>query len=181
MNVGQQMSQWQVSQWFNSPRPIQPVDLRGRIVLIHAFQMLCPGCVSHGIPQAVRVSDAFPASDLAVIGVHTVFEHHDAMGPNALAAFIHEYRLKFPIGVDQPAESGPIPVTMQQLRLQGTPSLVLLDRDGRIRLNHFGLLDDLRLGSVLGQLLAEPSRRLEIPPAMESEYTACDEAGCRVA
>jgi hypothetical protein len=25
--------------------------LRGRPVLLHAFQMLCPGCVAHGTPQ----------------------------------------------------------------------------------------------------------------------------------
>jgi hypothetical protein len=25
--------------------------LRGRPVLLHALQMLCPGCVAHGTPQ----------------------------------------------------------------------------------------------------------------------------------
>jgi hypothetical protein len=37
--------------WFNS-EPLTLSALRGRVVLLHAFQMLCPGCVSHGTPQA---------------------------------------------------------------------------------------------------------------------------------
>ncbi|WP_300450488.1 TlpA disulfide reductase family protein [Accumulibacter sp.] len=147
------MAEWQVSQWFNSERPLRVGDLRGRVVLIHAFQMLCPACVAHGLPQTQRVRDAFAGDDLAVVGLHTVFEHHAAMSPQALAAFIHEYRLSFPIGVDEPAADGPVPLTMEKLGLRGTPSTVLLDRHGRIRLHHFGRLDDLHLGFALGQLL----------------------------
>ena len=44
-----------VSQWFNAPRPLTLDSLRGRAVALHAFQMLCPGCVSHGLPQAGRL------------------------------------------------------------------------------------------------------------------------------
>lgn len=179
MRAGQEMTEWFVSQWFNTAQPIQPRELRGRVVLIHAFQMLCPGCVSHGIPQAVRVREAVPEKDLAVIGLHTVFENHDAMQPHALAAFIREYRLKFPIGVDEPSAKGAIPKTMQQLRLQGTPSVVLLDREGRLRLNHFGLLDDLRLGAMLGQLLAESAPQLTgVPPSPVT--SVCTDEGCSI-
>jgi hypothetical protein len=33
---------------------------------------------------------------------------------------------------------------------------VLLDRQGRIRLQHFGSIDDMALGAAIGQLVAEP-------------------------
>ena len=36
--------------------------------------MLCPACVSHGLPQAARLRETFAPEDLAVIGLHTVFE-----------------------------------------------------------------------------------------------------------
>lgn len=155
------------------------MDLRGRVVLIHAFQMLCPGCVSHGLPQTVRVRELFPERDVAVIGLHTVFENHDAMQPHALAAFIREYRLKFPIGVDEQDSGNVIPRTMQQLRLQGTPSVVLLDRDGRLRLNRFGMVDDLRLGAMIGQLLAESSVPFQTSGATAGRE-GCTEAGCAI-
>lgn len=144
-----------VAQWINTPAPISLGSLRGRVVLLHAFQMLCPGCVAHGLPQTARIREAFAERDVAVIGLHTVFEHHKVMTAEALRVFVHEYRLDFPIGIDQPSAHGTVPLTMQAYSLRGTPSLVLIDQQGRMRLNHFGRLDDLRAGALIGQLLAE--------------------------
>ena len=56
----------QVAQWFNTPAPITLEQLRGRVVVLHAFQMLCPACVSHGLPQAKRLHALFPSEQLAV-------------------------------------------------------------------------------------------------------------------
>jgi peroxiredoxin len=145
-----------VTQWFNTPEPMTLGALRGKVVLLHAFQMLCPGCVRSGIPQAQRIAAIFPASEVAVIGIHTVFEHHEAMTPVALAAFIHEYRLTFPVAVDRPADDGPIPSTMAAYGMRGTPSLVLIDRAGRVRRHSFGAEDDLKVGAEIGLLMAEP-------------------------
>jgi hypothetical protein len=47
--------EWSISSWINTPAPISLASLRGRVVVVHAFQMLCPGCVSHGIPQALAI------------------------------------------------------------------------------------------------------------------------------
>lgn len=147
---------WQISQWFNTEEPLTLDALRGYVVVLHAFQMLCPGCVSHGIPQAKAIHHAFPPNRVRVIGLHTVFEHHEAMGAIALKAFLHEYRLGFPVGIDQADPKGnPIPLTMQTYRLEGTPSLIIIDKAGNIRLHHFGQIDDLRVGAVIGQLLTE--------------------------
>lgn len=152
---------WQVSQWFNTPSPLSLAQLRGRVVLLHAFQMLCPGCVSHGVPQAERVHRDFAAHGVTVVGLHTVFEHHAAMMPVALEAFLHEYRITHPVGVDVAGPDGaPIPLSMRRYGLQGTPSLMLIDQAGRLRLHEFGQIDDLRLGVVLGQLLAEQTVKI---------------------
>lgn len=144
-----------VSHWLNTTQPLTLEALRGRVVVLHAFQMLCPGCVSHGLPQAQRVHDMFGADGVAVIGLHTVFEHHAAMTDVALRAFVHEYRLTFPIGTDQPAASGQVPLTMQAYALHGTPSLVLIDRAGRVRRHEFGPVSDLAVGAAIARLFAE--------------------------
>lgn len=109
-----------------------------------------------GIPQAQRVERIFARSDLQVIGLHTVFEHHAAMPPATLEAFIHEYRLTAPIGVDQPRADHPVPVTMQRYGLQGTPSSVLIGRDGRILHQTFGVEDDILVGARIAEALAAP-------------------------
>ena len=144
-----------VSHWFNADAPLTLASLRGRVVFIHAFQMLCPACVFHGTPQAQKAHILFRQTDLVVIGLHTVFEYHAAMTPVALEAFIHEFRLTFPIGVDQPGDDDPSPVTMRRYGMQGTPSSVIIDRKGVIRHHGFGEEEDMALGAILGSLLAE--------------------------
>lgn len=144
-----------VTQWFNTAIPLTLAGLRGKVVLLHAFQMLCPACVKLGIPQAQQVHEQFARQDVVVIGLHTVFEHHDAMQPVSLAAFIHEYRLSFPIGVDRPDGQRGIPMTMRAYDMRGTPTLILLDRQGRMRQHSFGHVPDLALGAAIGMLVAE--------------------------
>ena len=58
----------EVSEWLNAPGGLSLSALRGRVVMLHAFQMLCPGCVSHGLPQASKVREMFAEVDVAVIG-----------------------------------------------------------------------------------------------------------------
>ena len=143
------------SQWLNTPMPLALDQLRGRVVVLHAFQMLCPGCVSHGLPQAIEIQRTFDPQTITVIGLHSVFEHHDVMTPAALRVFAHEYRLTFPIAVDQPSDDHPLPRTMQAYAMQGTPTLVLIDALGRVRQQHFGVVSDLSIGCEIGRLLAE--------------------------
>jgi len=146
---------WSVERWFNAPDDFSLERLRGRVVALHAFQMLCAGCVIHGIPQAQRIAASFASEDVAVVGLHTVFEHHEAMRPVSLAAFLHEYRVSFPVGVDTGSKDGPIPETMQRYELRGTPSLVLIDRLGRVRLDAFGRPEDMTVGAAIASLVAE--------------------------
>ena len=145
-----------VSQWFNVAADMK-ASLAAFVVAIEAFQMLCPGCVTNGLPQAQRVAATF-GSDVVVLGLHTVFEHHEAMTPVSLEAFLHEYRITFPVGVDLPATEGQIPVTMRRLGLRGTPTMLLVDRAGRIRAEVFGHADDLALGAQIARLIDEPVR-----------------------
>lgn len=148
--------EWRTVRWFNADKPVALADLRGRVVVLHAFQMLCPGCVAHGLPQAQRVAEAFADKPVTVIGLHTVFEHHAVMGPEALAVFLHEYRIRFPVGVDEPAVDGhAVPMTMRAYQMRGTPTTILIDGLGRLRSHVFGTCTDLALGAAIGALLSE--------------------------
>lgn len=144
-----------VQSWLNTDRPLLLAGLRGRVVVLCAFQVLCPVSVSSAIPQALRVHETFAPSDVTVIGLHATFEHHDAISPAVIKAFLHEYRIKFPVGLDQPNASSPIPHTMERYKMRGTPSLVLIDRHGHVRKHAFGPVDDLRLGAEIGALTQE--------------------------
>lgn len=141
--------------WFNTDRPLQLAGLRGRVVVLSAFQVLCPHSIAHGVPQARRIYETFEPNDVTVIGLHTTFEHHAAYSTAVLNAFIHEYRLKFPIALDTANAAGPIPQTMDRYNMRGTPSLVLIDRNGLIRKHAYGAVDDLRIGAEIGALTQE--------------------------
>jgi hypothetical protein len=148
--------EWSISEWFNTDHDLSLDELRGNVIAIETFQMLCPGCVSYGLPQAQRIQQIF-GGDITVVGIHTVFEHHDAMTPVSLGAFLAEYNITFPVGVDSLEPGNPAPVTMRRYQLVGTPSLVLVDRAGRIRGTRFGQHDELTLGANIGRLLDEPT------------------------
>lgn len=147
--------EFQVQSWFNTERPILLSGLRGRVVVLTAFQVLCPKSVAFAVPQAQRIHEMFEPKDVAVIGLHATFEHHAAITNSVIEAFIQEYRLKFPVAVDAPNDAGPIPHTMERYKMRGTPSLVLIDRLGAIRKHAFGTVDDLRIGAEIGALAQE--------------------------
>lgn len=170
-----------IDRWFNCEQPPSIDALRGRVIVIEAFQMLCPGCVAHGVPQAQRINDVFPESDVAVLGLHTVFEHHAAMSPVSLQAFLHEYRVTYPVAVDQSDASG-IPTTMRSYNMRGTPTLVLIDALGRVRQQWFGQIGDLVVGAEIMRLVQERSTAPELESAESdrSDAGACDNDACAV-
>jgi hypothetical protein len=77
------------------------------------------------------------------------------------------------------SESGPIPKTMAAYGLRGTPSTVLIDRQGFIRHHGFGQEEDVALGFRLGLLLAERPAELATP-ADRREATGCGDDGCSI-
>ncbi len=167
----------QVSTWLNTPAPLSLEALRGKVVLVEAFQMLCPGCVSHALPQATRVAETFSSEDVVVIGLHTVFEHHEAQGTEtALKAFLHEYRLRFPVAIDMPSPSSRVPRTMAAYGMRGTPTLLLIDREGRLHNQTFGAVQDLVLGAEIATLLREPAT--STPEATADDPDGCDDGRC---
>jgi thiol-disulfide isomerase/thioredoxin len=171
--------EWSTTEWLNTPQPLTLERLRGRVILLHAFQMLCPGCVARGIPQAQRVAELFAGAPLAVVGMHSVFEHHEAMKVESLVAFLHEYRVKFPVAVDAPdPDGGPIPRTMKAYAMQGTPTTVLIDARGQIRRQVFGAHDDLLLGAELQTLLLEAGATERAVSASAATGNGCDDLGC---
>lgn len=153
---------WSTSAWVNS-EPLTLEALRGRVVVVEAFQMLCPGCVSGALPQAQRLQQTF-GDEIALVGLHTVFEHHDAMTETSLRAFVHEYRLRFPIGIDA-HDAYRQPVTFSAYGMRGTPTTLLIDRAGRLRSHHFGAVEDMNLARAVTQLLHEEAADLATAPA----------------
>ncbi len=143
-----------VSTWLNTAEDITLSSLKGRVVVLEAFQMLCPGCVAHGLPQVKTVRALFSEEDVAVIGIHSVFEHHSANSKETLRAFLYENQLSFPVGIDQSDGDG-LPHTMKAYQMRGTPSLILIDSEGCLNAHFFGHVSDMQLGAMIASLVNE--------------------------
>jgi len=153
--------EWQVSHWLNASGGQSIAAMRGRPICAVVFQILCPICVSQALPQALRAQEAFSDASLAVIGLHAPLDHGEAQSsPLLLKAFLQQYRIGFPVAVDAIGPDG-APSTAREYNIQGAPTTLLIDRTGRLRLQRFGVLDDIRLGAYLNALMMEPIEALE--------------------
>ena len=170
------LSDLDISEWFNHPALVQPPYFSDQVTAVFCFQMLCPSCVSDFLPQAKELYTFFSKDELHVIGLHSVFEHHEAMNNTALQAFIHEYRLPFPIGVDRPSDSkNGVPKTMNRFLMQGTPTLLLFDQEGRLKRHIFGHISDMRLGAEVMALVMDS--RLKPATKERSSKQGCSLSG----
>jgi hypothetical protein len=162
----------EVAQWFNAPEPLSLKALKGKVVVLLAFQMLCPGSLRHALPQAQRLARAFNGDEVAVLGLHMVFENHKDMTPSLLEPFLKSERISIPILVDQP-NGGGIPKTMEAYGMQGTPTLLLFDRQGRLRRHYLGAVDDARLGAeIMALAMEEPTSPREVSVGIERRLAA---------
>ena len=140
--------------WFNTETPLTLGSLKGKVIVLSAFQMHCPGSLKHGLPQAARMAQAFNADEVAVIGLNTAFEDHDKQAAGALDVFIRDNGFTFPIAKDKPNGAG-LPKTMDAYEIQGTPTTLVFDRQGRLRRHYLGQVDDIRLAAEVMALVIE--------------------------
>jgi len=138
--------------------------MSGHVVLLHAFQTLCPGCRRHGVPQAEAVARAvaggsgtLAGAPLLVLGLHTPFDAHEPRDAAAVERFARELQLTHTIALDAAHDGDPdgFTATFRRFAMEGTPTLCLIDGTGRLRRRHLGPLGDLELGVELGWLLFE--------------------------
>lgn len=79
----------------------------------------------------------------------------------ALSAFLHENRIAFPVAIDRSLDGNPVPATMSAYAMQGTPTFVLIDRQGYIRTSSFGVVEDMALGADIVACLGTVSDRTD--------------------
>jgi peroxiredoxin len=146
--------EFSVSRWFNTNETPTLAGLKGRVVVMVVFQPHCPGCVKHSLPQAARVARSFDSRQVAVLGLNSAFEEHEKQTPQAIETFIANQGLMFPIAMDA-ANGADLPKTFAAYEIQGTPTTLVFDRQGRLRRHYLGQVDDMRLAAEVMALCIE--------------------------
>ena len=71
--IGQQAPNFGVSEWIQGI-PTNFDQEKDHIVLLEVFQVNCPGCFMHAIPEAIQIYKKYSDSGVRVIGLATAFE-----------------------------------------------------------------------------------------------------------
>ena len=205
--IGKAAPEIQVETWVQGG-PLSISELHGRVVLVEVFQVNCPGCFVHALPEVLHLHQAYHDQGLTVIALATAFEDFDKNTLHNLQRLVGtgevigeplrqlgkagllqddrlDYPLPFAIGMDKLIEARdevtdeaidafileqlpdyadwpdqrrrPVyakaraylesrryrALTFETYRLQGTPSSILVDRDGILREVSFGFVDHL--------------------------------------
>lgn len=161
-----------IAKWLNTDAAPTLAELKGKVVVVAAFQMLCPGSAKHLVPQAQRLAENFSDDEVAVVGLHMVFERHGEMTPDRLKDFLAENEITFPVGIDQP-NGKDMPKTMAAYEMQGTPTILVFDRQGRLRRHYLGAVDDIRLAAeVMALALEDRNAPRDVSVAIERRLHA---------
>ncbi|MDX2289276.1 MAG: TlpA disulfide reductase family protein [Hyphomicrobiaceae bacterium] len=157
-----------VETWINTLKAPTLADLKGRVVVVAAFQTGCKGSLTHGIPQAQRVAENFDPRQVVVIGLVTPFENAEGQTKERVEAFAAEHGLMFPIAIDKIVPGQDMTATMEAYELRGTPSVLVFDRQGRVRRHYLGEASDIRLASeIMAMLVEHPEAPRETSMAIE--------------
>lgn len=201
--IGEKAPNFGVSDWVQGA-PTNFDQEKDHIVLLEVFQVNCPGCFMHAIPEAINIYNKYKDEGVRVIGLATAFEDFDknnldnlkmlaetgevvgeTKGALSMSGQLKEgnkltYKIPFPLGMDNLTKTTgeisqdkimefiypQIPEfdsqpedyrnqimqrvkeymkskeysaeTFEKFALQGTPSMILVDRKGILRDVSFG-------------------------------------------
>jgi thiol-disulfide isomerase/thioredoxin len=143
--VGKFAPSWKTSTWHQLPSgktSLDVGDLKGKVTYLFFFQSWCPGCHRSGFPTLKNLAERYEADDsVFMVAIQTTFEGHGVNTDAKLPEMASRYRLTIPFG--QSAGTSGTPEIMRAYRTGGTPWVVVIDRDGRVRFNDFHIQPDI--------------------------------------
>jgi thiol-disulfide isomerase/thioredoxin len=122
------------------PDRVHLADLRGKVVLVDFWATWCGPC-QYTTPALVRLSHRFQSRGLKVVGVDV-----DQDGPGLVPLFAQRFGVDYPLVYDDGQVS-------EQYNIRGLPTVVLIDRQGRIAHVHTGAATEDDLADLIEGLL----------------------------
>ncbi len=133
-------------EWFNS-EPLKLSDLKGKVVLIDFWTYSCINCI-RSLPYIQSWYDAYKDDGFVVIGVHAPEFAFEKKAENVGRA-VKDYKLTYPIVQDNDL------ATWTAFANRYWPAHYLIDKDGRVRREHFGEGEYDQTEKAIRALLAE--------------------------
>ncbi|HXG84372.1 MAG TPA: peptide-methionine (R)-S-oxide reductase MsrB [Pyrinomonadaceae bacterium] len=116
-------------QWINS-EPTTLENLRGRVVLVDFWTFGCYNC-RNTLPTLKKFDAAYREKGLTIVGVHTPESDYEKKFSNIQDA-VKRNGIKYPVVTDTNGDS------WRAYNIEAWPTVVILDKQGRIRYTHIG-------------------------------------------
>lgn len=111
-------------EWFNTDRPIQLAEQRGKVVLLHFWTSCSINCMH--VLQELAWLERTHADNLMVVGIHTPKFPNERLTETVQKA-INRYYIRHPVVSDPGFKM------WQQYNIKAWPSLIYIDPEGYIR------------------------------------------------
>lgn len=138
-------------EWINS-EPTTLENLRGRVVLVDFWTYGCYNC-RNTLPTLKKFDAAYRNKGLTIIGVHTPESDYEKRLDRIQAA-VKSNGIKYPVVTDTDGE------TWRAFEIEAYPTVVILDKQGRIRYKHIGEGAYEMQEKVVKTLLAESENKI---------------------
>jgi thiol-disulfide isomerase/thioredoxin len=126
---------WQIQKWLQRSASLR--QLRGKVVLLEFFQIVCPPCEA-ARPEIEALQRKYRDQGLRVVAIAAAFQQLEDQTPELIEKWAESHSSDIPVGIDGALEapSGELPelrATFDRYGADATPYLVAIDRRGRIR------------------------------------------------
>ena len=74
--IGQKAPNLGISEWVQGA-PTNIDQEKDKIILVEVFQVNCPGCFMHALPEAINIYNKYKDEGVRVLGIATAFEDFD--------------------------------------------------------------------------------------------------------
>lgn len=134
--------------WYNS-EPTTLEALRGRVVLVDFWTYGCYNCINT-LPALKSYYSKYRDQGFTIVAVETP-EFDSEKIPSNLKRALAKYDIKYPVVTDYNADS------WRAFNVEAWPTIIILDKQGRIRYTHIGEGAYDAQENVIKTLLAEES------------------------
>jgi thiol-disulfide isomerase/thioredoxin len=129
--------------------PVKLADYRGKVVLVDVWGTWCPPCRAE-IPHLVELYQALAPKGFAIVGLNSEKVAKEKQ-LDTVKAFVAEQKIPYTCALIDRAFTQKIP------GFEGYPTMLLIDRQGRVRLKQVGYTEGPVLAAAIEALLAEPA------------------------
>ncbi len=134
----------EISEWLRGPATSLQ-KLRGKVVLLDFFQIICPGC--HRVhPHILQMQEKYGKNGLQVIGIAVAFELQHIQKRKDIREFIERTEFNYPVGIDKNFTK-----TFRAYKARGTPYAAIIDQAGNLK--YLDFYNPIEVESIIRKLL----------------------------